>query len=491
MSVRKITKNLVHKIVLLLFLTSQFSGLSLLFPQKLEGANLSSVSDTLSNNRLSFRGQLDGAVAAGTGLIVLKTSGLSAQNTSTGSAALMTNENLKVGTNPPYAVKTIDTDTRVFLGTALGTTAADGSPVIATVSAVHTVTFTPASAINGGAFRVLIPAYSSALGDLGDDDGLPHPNGFDMGAVDVTGPSSDVTCTGGGVTFPVAQINASASAVAVGTTTYHAFECRYYGVSAIGTPVTMTIGSPSGAKLINPSPASTTRYPGQADTYSFRVQHLDAGDSYGVTDQTLGTIGVVEAVRVTATVLPTLVFTMTGVTADAGTYCNVSRSASSPDTTTQSVPFGNISTTAFTDAVQILSISTNAGGGYVVTASESGLLTAYSVTGTPTIADTTCGGSCTTSTAAEWNTVTQRGFGYALQNVTGTPVTNVSSTLPYNYSGRTFNARPFGTTGASIMTNTAAVDVEQAYVCYRVVVSGSQAAGDYENYVVYIATATF
>lgn len=478
-------KKITAKVLLVLFLAAQFSGLSLLFPKKLDSANLTNVSDTLSNNRLSFRGELDAGVAAGSGVIVLETTPgeMLTENTSTGSAALMGNESVKVGNNAPIAIKTIDTASRIVLASGLTNAASTSDPVVATVSAVHTVSFTPVSTVPNGAFRALLP-----VGSTGGNDGLPDKDGFDFNSID----DADVSCAGGGsgYTWSASYNTASASAITVGATTYHSFECRYTGNGGSGTAVTMYVGAPAQTdNLINPSPASTSRYPGQADTYTFRVRHIyGTAQSYSTLDETLGTIGVVEAVRVTATVAPTLTFQISG-RASGTTACN-----QSADTTTtyNTAPFGTVSTSAFTDIAQMLSVSTNAAGGYAVTASESGVLTAYDVTGTPTIANTTCdSGTCAynDSSASQWIVTTNKGLGYALQDVNGD---SVADTLEWG-TGSDFKARPFGTTGAQVMRANPAgpVDSDQAYVCYRVIVSGTQAAGDYENYVIYIATATF
>lgn len=487
-----LSKGLV-KFFLVIFLLTQFWGLSLLFPEKLDSANLTNVSDSLSNNRLSFRGELEGAHAAGTAVINLDATPDDTRNTSSGSASLMGNESIQVGANNTAStVKTIVSSTQVVLSAGITNAVSDTQLVVATSSAVHTVTFTPVSAIASGAFRVLIPASSQAA-----SDGYPDKDGFDFST---TAPT--VSCLGGGsnISFTGITQTATASAVQVPATTgtwYHSFECRYNGSGNTPAAVTMYIGTPSGGKIINPAPASTTRYPGQADSYTFRVRHAyGTTQSYANVDETLGTVGVVEAVRVTATVSPFLTFQISGRTASS-VNCGQTQEATIT-TTYNSVPFGTtVTTTAFADAAQQLVVSTNAAAGYVVTASESGLLTAYNVTGTPTIVNTTCdNGTCTSTTPYEWNTPTAasaKGFGYALADGNGTPVTDVSSTILYNASARTFNARSFGTTGVNIMTVSPAgpVDSDIAYVCYRIVVSGTQASGDYENYVTYIATATF
>jgi hypothetical protein len=483
---------LAAKIVLAIILAAQFYGASFLSPKELESANLTSVSDTLSNNRLSFRGSLNGAVAAGSGVIEINSSP-TLPYTSSGSASLMGNENVKVGTNVPIAVKTIDTATRVTLASGLTTAAASGQPIIATVSATHTLKFTPASAITNGAFRVLVQGYRTDGGYSNYDsgDGLPDPNGFDC-TNGTNCNSITVTCSGGGsgFTFQTGTATSAATAnISVGNTYFHAFECRYYGGTAPSSEVTMIIGTAAGTKIINPSPASTTRNPGQADTYNFRARHLyGTVQSYATADESIGTIGVVEAVRVTATVAPILTFTVTGVAASISTCGQTTDVA----TTVNSVPLGTLTTSSFTDAAQLLTVSTNAAGGYSVTASESAALTAWNITGTPTIPDTTCAVSpCTVTTTADWTSTTYKGFGYALHDINATNDA-VTDSLEYN-TGGTYKARPFGLTAEQIMRANPAgpVDADQAYVCYKAIVSGTQQAGDYENYVIYIATATF
>jgi hypothetical protein len=483
-------KKTLAKVTLTIFFIAQFYGLSFITPPNLESANLSTVSDTLSNNRLSFRGEVAGNHAAGSAAILLETASLATTNTSSGSASLMGDESVQVGVNnAPVTLKTIESDSRIVMASGITNAVNDAAPVFSTASAIHTVRFTPVSTIANGAFRVLIPASSSNA-----NDGIPDKNGFDFSA---SAPA--VACTGGtSMTFETGTATASAFQVPASTGTwYHSFECRYSGAGGTGA-VIMTIGTAGGNKLINPSPASITRNPGQADTYTFRVRQTNGNvqvvpsNPYGVVDESLGTIGVIEAVRVTATVAPTLTFSITGVNANSGAYCGVTRDSNSPDSTVNQVPFGTVSTTAFTDAAQLLTVSTNAYGGYSVTASESATLTAFNVGSVPhpTIPDTSCGSTCTTTVAADWTAATQKGFGYALAEANAHDA--VTDTLEYN-NGATFKARPFGTTAQEIMRSNpvGTVDADQAYVCYRVTVSGSQAAGDYENYLVYIATASF
>jgi hypothetical protein len=476
-------KKLIAKLSLAVFLIAQFYGITFVSPDKLASANLTSVSNTLSNNRLSFRGELNGGIAVGGGVVTLDASPTNNLNTSTSSGTLVGGDTVRIGmggTADVRTVKTINDATRFTLNSGLTTAASDQDPVISTQSAIHTVRFTPASpGIANGAFRVLLQASATKSYS---GDGLPDKDGFELDGNNLP----TVTCSGGGFTWNAGWNSASISATQIGGTGtwYHVFQCRYAGTGS-GAAVTMTIGAAAGNKVINPSPSGYTssHSPGAGDPYDFRVQHtLGITDGYVVNDSTLGKIYVIESVRVTATVAPTLTFMITGV-AGSTSVCGQTTDVA---TDQNAVPLGSITSSAFRNAAQILSVSTNAVGGYAVTASESAALTMLD-TPANTIPDTTCGGACTASTIGLWTNTANKGFGYALDNKKGSPV--AAGNL-YN-NGGAYMARPFGRTAESIMDNTAVVDLDQAYVCYRAIVSGTQAAGDYENYVTYIATGRF
>ena len=107
------------------------------------------------------------------------------------------------------------------------------------------------------------------------------------------------------------------------------------------------------------------------------------------------------------------------------------------------------------------------------------------------IKDTTCDASCNQVNTAEWTTATNNGLGYTLATVSGTP-----AVFYYGESGRTFSARQFADqevseTKQNIMSWNMPVSNDQAYVCFRISVSGTQPAGYYYNKVKYTATARF
>jgi hypothetical protein len=149
----------------------------------------------------------------------------------------------------------------------------------------------------------------------------------------------------------------------------------------------------------------------------------------------------------------------------------------------------------FKNLAHQLTVSTNAPGGYVVTAAENDQL-GKDGTVSPFIADSTGnGGAMTQSTFAEWTTSTINGFGFSIENID-------AATVPFQYTTATgactgtFCARQFADvqgseTPQTIMSSTTVANAEDIYVCYRLGVGATQAAGDYENQITYTATGTF
>jgi hypothetical protein len=474
---------------LLLFVTFLLLS-SLSTPSVLESASLSSVKDTLSTSRLSFKGELAGDHVSGATLITLEQSSLAAGRTSD------TNDNLFPGDSividdGPYTIGSIVSDSTSQFTTTSGldpTDVNDADIVIFRSLATHTITFTTNTVIAaGGAVRVLIKADSTT-----SNDGTPDDEGFDFNSI----PAGDITCpTGGG---PGAWITPTATASGDGgcTAGYHCFECPFEGQLNTAQALTFTIGDGDADDLINPAPSATTKTLGVADTYSFYVQILDSADSFAVKDQTQGRIAVLEAVRVTATVDPTIQLTITGVAASQ-TRCG----QSTKDTSTATlVPFGSLSVaSAFGNIMsQQVSAVTNGPSGYAVTVFEDDQLSIGGA-GVTEISDTDCdsGAACSnTTTSGNWHTETdQSGWGYSIQNIDADTVPFQYNVTSGNCSIGTFCARPFpvGSSNAvSVMSNTSTPsDTEDIYMCYKIVAATSQTAGDYENRLVYTATATF
>lgn len=486
----KINQKHHRKIAVVLFLVvSMFVGG---FYQQSQSASLTNVSSTLSNSRLSFNGGLDSGNTAGASQVLIETT--VGDYASTDSAQLSAGDVVSIGdTNSlaNYTITSIDS-AGVFNVTPVliaGDVEADDA-VIATQSATQTVRFTTANAIPNGYFRILVPSVSS---DLDAADGIPDLGNFDFGNSAPT-----VTCPSDISGYDFVTGTATASAITVGSQEYHSYECAYSGNGAIGTAFDgTTYGAITIDSIINPAP-KLTHAAGTADTYKIIVQHLD--NSSAVRDSTTVSVGVIEAVKITATVAPQITFQIDGV-ASGTTACGQTTDVT---TTPTSVPLGELSISAFTDAAQAMAVSTNAANGYAVTAlandqmGRNGGTCTGDNTGNDCIPDSI--GDTSTMTHAvsdEWVSTSVKGLAFSLDDV------NTSGTTPaFEYTTSTggcagvYCARQFADaedsqTAQTIMSSTTVADEENLYVCYRSVISSTQSAGDYENNVTYTATATF
>ncbi|MCA9369053.1 hypothetical protein KC721_02040 [Candidatus Woesebacteria bacterium] len=456
--------------------------------QMSESASLNNVSVTVSNPRPSFRGALEAGNIVGTSQVIIDTTGWASTTTD----QLQTDDVLGVGngsTLTNYTITNVVSNAVVNITPVLETGDADtGDTVISTQSATHTIRFTTSNAIANGGFRILVPAHDTATDA---NDGLPDQGFFDFGTSAPT-----VTCPTDLAGYDFVAGTATPSAITLGGLDYHSYECRYSGVGAIGTAFDGTTNDAiTISNIINPAPAvgHTT---GTADSYKIIVQHLNS--SYGVADSTTVAIGVIEAVRVTASVAPQITFSIAGVSSGA-TACGVTTDVT---TTSSIVPLGELSIVSFTDAAQTLSVSTNAENGYAVTAIASDQLglDGITCTGDGTSADCipdSVGDNTAMSHTAndEWNTTSVKGFGYSLDNDDANTAAFEYTTASGNCSG-TYCAKQFADAEDSqvaqqLFSSSTVADSENLDVCYRAIISSTQAAGFYENYVTYTATATF
>ncbi len=496
----------LRKFLLLpLFVTLACFCLSLfLFPKKTNSANLNNVKDTLSSSQLSYFARTSADNSAGQSILTINVAGNAPSQTSNN---LFVGDTIAIGTTgadtslTEYVILDIGDTATIQLTTGLSVdNAVEDAAFIATRSAVHTVTFTPVSILTAGKFQVLIKATD--LGTTEIDDGIPDQDGFDLG-MDVGATiglgtqvkTADIGCSGVG--FGVGATGA-VSATTVGSDNYHLFTCTLgAGVSNATTEYAITIGRAldAGSQLINPS-AATGHVEGEAgiqsgtpDVYTFYVRHLNSGDT--LINSTQGKIAVIESVRVTATVDPSLTFRIDTDNSGVGdTRCGVALGAAAGNTTATAVNFGSLSLTGFNDLAQSLSCVTNAKSGYVVTVYSDGPLTEIGSTSPSTIPDTDCDAEdCTVSSATAWNTETdESGFGYSLEDVD-------ADTIAFNYNDTAWSAKPFPTTSATAVelfsNSSTPTTTEDIYICYRIAISTVQRAGEYENGITYTATATF
>lgn len=151
-----------------------------------------------------------------------------------------------------------------------------------------------------------------------------------------------------------------------------------------------------------------------------------------------------------------------------------------------SIDFGSLVAGTPSTATNTLTITSGSAGGYAVTALEDHELR---IPGSSTdIPDTACdsGTTCTITDANIWASNSRYGFGY---NMSGDDVTTA------DFVNATY-FRPFANaenadTPAVVMSKSGVTGSSTSTVTYKVNISGSQAAGNYENIVQFIATPTY
>lgn len=472
-------------------------------PKQTHSANFTSASATLSNARFSYKAGV-ATGTSGSSTVTIDGSGNADNDTNhlfPGDEVCFAGT-LETGClgNVSYTVANIINSTTFNLTSPLTTTLESTAYVVATQSGSLTLAFTTATEIpSDGDLYITIPAIDTA-GKT--DDGFPDTagtkatNGFDIGDI----ATSDITVTGcTDVNWTVASITAGDA-----SNDHRILINRATTACSASSAITVTIDSAPG--IINPAPL-TTHTQGQADSYQINIKSRDGGDN--TLDNSDVTVSPIEGVLISATVDETLSLTVAGITADSGSYCGITRTASSPDTTATSVPWGTLSPTylaATHNTNHQLTVSTNSGAGYKVYVEENDQMGKDGVACTGAsageaddcIQDTVCDGTgCTHQTYRDWGSdpTSYPGLGYSLENVSGT-----DATFEYDTSAGTFNAKQFADQEASesrsaadahVMTNAGPVDSSSVYVCYRIDITATQPAGYYYNKVIYTAVPTF
>ncbi len=485
------------------------------YAQPGHSASLTSVTATLSNPRLSFMAKI--ATGASNTIVPIKTSGTEAASLSVDQ--LQEGDEVALGGGPlsawnaNYIVAETDHAAGTFSTTAnisAGLTD-ENDHAIATQSSNLTVAFTTANAVAGdgsttqGHFRILVPARSNSAGT--GNDGIPDSGYFDFKTLNTgsdTQQSATVTCPAdvGNYDFDV-----SGTAIAGETydgNFYHSFTCDYTGAGSIGQAISGFVIN----NLNNPT-AATGHNSGVADTYTIIVQQMDGNT---MVDQTAVSVGVIEAVKITAEVPPQISFSINDVTSTQlhGWNLCALNGSDAVTTTNTAVPFGELTISAFKTAAQQLSVQTNANS-YVVTGIENDQLgrNGGTCTGDPTdpitpdcIIDSRGDGASMTHTAQDdWSNIATPGFAYTLHEFAAGATSAATPAFTYgtttggcDASGddcfRQFPDAEGAQSPESLFTGTV-TNTDTVNVCYKILVQADQPAGLYSNYVTYRATATF
>ena len=426
---------LFSKIVVAIFI---FVFLSFPFNQ-IEAGSLTSIKDTLSTSRPSVYTAITGSVSAGdTAIPVTNTAGiLQGDNVTLCTTAACTTSEIRV-------VASIVSNTQLALTVGTTNPYTVSSFVIYKAISKHTITVVPRSTVTGGKFVVTLP------GDATPNDSIPASGGFDFNKIT----TADVTLSPG--TIGTVATSTPGGAVV--------FTIPFTGTIASGTAQTITIGNTN--LLLSPT---KTAAQGTADTFTVQVDETDSGTN--VIDTTQARVATIESVTVSAVVVPSLNFTINAV-AQSTTVAGVSTDVASTATT---VPFGNLTVATNRTVAQYLHIDTNSNSGYIITAQSDGSLRK------------TNGTVITDFSLTPADNVANSGFGYALQTKAGAP------TFPnqYNTSGSFWSQGFNSSTPVTVMSNGAPANGDEGYVAYRVRTTASQAQGNYQNIITFIATATY
>lgn len=472
-------KRLIFKIVLcFVFFSPLFFYLT--NPKNSVSAPSTEFKNQLSSAQLSYFAKLGTGNTAGSSIFYVNTVGTtySKDNYNLDIGDTIFVQNSVSGTNA-YIINGLVGTNGISVNTAIGVSnVATGLNVIVPRYAIHTVSFKPQSSVTSGKWQVLIKANGT-----NQADNSPDTAGFDQGTL----LNASVTCPWSGTASDVG------TTTVISANSYHIVTCSLPagGTNPIGVSGTITIGNDTNM-LMNPAPA-TNHVVGlanaSADTYTVVLRHLDSASSIINEDTTTGKIALTESVRITATVDPTITFSVgnSGVTTAGTNLCGTAIGAGAPDTTGASVNFGSLNLTSANNLAQFIQCTTNASHGYVIQTFESAPLTM--IGSATTIPNTNCNGSpCSYTASNTWTTFTNSGFGYSLQ--VGT--TSTGATLGITTAG---HYKAFGVSYAQAQSilerNDTPTGYDSAYICYRITASNTQPAGTYQNEINFIATATF
>lgn len=473
--------------------------LSFLNPGTLDSAGLSSASATLSNSRLSFFGNLNAALNSGATVITLETTAATYGDINTNN--LFPGDLVGIGTNGLLPVASISSSTVFTLRNPLTANQLITANVYATQSGTLLLDFYTSAAVPaGGSIRVEIPAPTANGNDGAPDTGATiGANGFDLNGI----VSGNITCPPG---FTQGTVTAGTGGAP------HMVSCNTAATIPAGAHFGVTIGN--GARgLVNPAPIHTSHTQGNADIYTIAAYTRDSSNGAGNNIESIEVkTAPIEGVMVTATVDETLSFQIAGVDAAASTYCGAAHT-DGITTTATAVPWGIINSAYTVDknnAVQQLTVSTNAPTGYNVYAEENDQMgkDGAACTGAAPSAEPytfTGGGICirdynkgaaSSTTSTDWTTApgSDYGFGYSLQNQAGTDARftwgSAGQFLAKHFADQE-NGQSKYAANADIMSGNGPRSGSSVYVCYRIHVPAAQPAGYYFNNLKYTAVAKF
>jgi hypothetical protein len=467
-------KKTVYHTILFLFIFLQVTITYISSASQVNAATFTTGFTTMTNSRFSYLGAVASTVTGGAKNVTIQTSAHSDNDTGNlfpGDAVCFSNLSSNgCNSNTTYTVSQVLNASSFSVGAGITGGLVADDRVVASQSSRLAISFTPTDVTGVTKLRVYVPAATT-----NNADGIPDAGKFDANTLgaDITG--AGVLSISGGAT--ITNASATYTTTVIGGSTYHNILVPVSGLSA-GTQYTFTIGHASTVKdrFINPSPSGTSHTRGVGDKMVITIQTEDA--SGNIIDKADTGITPNDGVFVSAYIPTSVTWTISAVAASQSKCGTTTSIATTADNTSGvTVPYGTIfNSETFFDAAHTHTITTNAGGGYVLQVTEDGALKKDG--SSPSIPDGTCDGTCSTTTAAAWATPTNNGFGYTLAG------THAAFSNP--------NYKVFDSTGfQTIASYTSTISGDTVDVCYRLSVDGTQQAGLYYNKLTYQAYPRF
>ncbi len=416
--------------------------------QTVEAAgSLTSVKDTLRTSRPSVGTTLPSGAGIGATTITTATNGTN--GIQPGDTVTFCTSAVSCATTETKVVSTVPNSTTLTLTVGLTNSYSANAGLFYKSTPVHTLSFTTHSTVAAGSFLISFPNASTS-----PNDGIPDSGGFDFNGFTLS-TTTNVVATG--FTEGVVSTSSGSSLINI--------LIPFTSSIASNTAITITLGSV--APLLSPTKTAAA---GTADVWNVSIAEQDTVPN--VIDNATVAIATIEAVQVTATVNPSLTFTIAGINSGQTAFSSTTTSVT---TTSVTVPFGSLVAATHYYAAQLLTVGTNAASGYTVTGYQDGNLRKTNGTSIPSFSTTPV------------DNIGTNGFGFTPVSVAGSP------TLPFTYNtSGLFYSSGFGTsTPSTIFSNSGPASGDQVRVVYGLDVASNQAPGNYQNLVTYVATATF
>jgi len=468
-------KKTIYRSIFFLFIFFQVTIIYINSASQVDAATFTTGYTTMTNSRFSYLGTVASTVTTGDKDVVIKTSGQSDNDTGNlfPNDAVCFNNSSSNGCNSQveYTVGQVLNSSGFNVSTGITGGLLEDDRVVASQSSRLAISFTPTDVTGVANLRVYVPAATT-----NNADGIPDTGKFDANTLGTNITATGVLSISGG-SATITNASATYTTTTLGGSKYHNILVPVETLAA-GTQYTFTIGHASTVKdrFINPSPSGTSHTRGVGDKMVITIQTEDA--SANIIDKADTGITPNDGVFVSAYVPTSVTWTISSVAASQSKCGTTTSIATTADNTSGvTVPYGTIfNSETFFNAAHTHTVTTNAGGGYVLQVTEDGALKKDG--SSPSIADGTCDGSCSTTTAAAWATATNNGFGYTLAG------TNAAFSNP--------NYKVFDSTGfQTIASNTSTISGDTVDVCYRLSVDGTQQAGLYYNKLTYQAYPRF